>query len=364
MDHRPWYLVLGFILAACAAELTLMAFPVSTGYHLGGVDEAHPISLGEPYFRYTYSRDWNFHLHNSGTLNNFGLRASYDYHPDPGAVVVIGNSFVQADALDPRDTLQERMAAQLHRSVYGLGVDGFSLADYLAAARWAAATFDSHTLVVLLTTGDLDHSCSLRSGQHYLRLAAGDISQELIRRETPSRFKQWLNNSRLFRYIFDNLKVTANWSKGWERGGPEGPPGGASNARVSLGCAAAPFEAAATEFLLRSFRELETERRVHVIFLLAPGYRREQSLEPGAVRDVDRFAASAAHDGFGVVSLQPAFAAALGNGTRLDFLPIDGHWNAAAHAIAARVCAEALAPMLQSRADSMTRISSPAFRSE
>jgi hypothetical protein len=344
MDRRPWYLVVGFVLAACAAELVLIAFPVSTGYHLGGVDEAHPISLGEPYFRYTYSRDWNFHLHNSGTLNNVGLRASYDFHPDPGAVVVIGNSFVQADALDPRDTLQERMAAQLHRPVYGLGVDGFSLADYLEAARWAAATFDSRTLVVLLTTGDLDHSCSQRSGQHFLRLVDGEISVELVRRETPSRAKRWLNRSRLFRYMFDNLKVSANWSKGWERDGPEGPPGGAPRAGVIGSCADAPFESAATRFLLSSFRELESRRQARVIFLVAPGYRREQSLAPGEVRDVDRFAASAAQAGFEIVALEPAFAEALDAGTRLDFLPIDGHWNAAAHAIAARACSAALAP--------------------
>ena len=96
MNRRLGFLILGFLLAACGAELVLDAFPVSTGYRLGAVNESHPIPLGEPHFRYTYSRDWNFHLHNSGTLNNYGLRASYDYRPDPRAVVVVGNSFVQA----------------------------------------------------------------------------------------------------------------------------------------------------------------------------------------------------------------------------------------------------------------------------
>jgi hypothetical protein len=117
-----------------------------------------------------------------------------------------------------------------------------------------------------------------------------------------------------------------------------------------VGCADARFEAAATQFLLSSFRELETQRRACVIFLLAPGYGREQSLQPGEIRDVDRFADSAAHQDFEIVRLQPAFAEALDAGTRLDFLPIDGHWNSSAHAIAAQVAADALASGPISRA--------------
>jgi hypothetical protein len=348
MDHRPWYLLLGFLIAVGGAELLLRGFPVSTGYDLGPVDAAHPIAHGEPGFRYTYSRDWNFRLQNSGSLNNYGFRASYDYHPDPRAVTLVGNSFVQADALEPRDTIQERMAARLHRPVFGLGVDGFSLADYLEASRWASATFDSRILLVLLTTGDLDHSCTQRSGQHYLRFDEGRISVSLIDRETPSRLKRWLNRSRLFRYLFDNLRVSANWAKGWKRDRDDSDaPRGRS---AIAGCADARFEAAATQFLLSSFRELETQRQARVIFLLAPGYRREQSLEPGEIRDVDRFADSAAQEHFEIVRLQPAFAEALDAGTRLDFLPIDGHWNSSAHAIAARVAADALACAPISRA--------------
>jgi hypothetical protein len=340
MHCRPCYLVLGFLLAACGAELALLAFPVSTGYHLGAVDEAHPIVHGEPHSRYIYSRDWNFHLENSGTLNNYGFRASYDYRPDASSVTLVGNSFVQADALDPRDTIQERLAARLNRPVFGLGVDGFSLGDYLEASRWAASTFDSHLLLVLLTTGDLNHSCTLRSGQHYLRFADGLVTVTLVDRATPAPLKRWLNRSSLFRYLFDNLRVTANWAKGWrrDRDGDDVPQADSATA----GCADARFEAAATQFLLGAFREIETQHQARVIFLLAPGYRREQSFEPGQIRDVDRFAESAAREGFEVVSLQPAFGKALEAGTRLDFLPIDGHWNATAHALAARATADAL----------------------
>jgi hypothetical protein len=358
MKHRVLPLLSGFALAALIAELLLHALPVSTGYNFGVVDADHPMVHGLPHFRYTYSKDWSFHLDNTGALNNYGFRAAYDYSPNPRALVIIGNSFIQADALDPRATIAARLGALLDRPAYAVGVDGFSLADYLEAARWANTEFDARTVLILLTTGDLSHSCVPQSGAHYLRRANGTVSLALIDRPAPSSLKRWLNESKLFRYIYDNLRAAGNWSKGWRRD-DDGPANEGANAAANgvanpralalLGCTDEPFEAAATQFLLQSFHDFEIARRARVIFLLAPGYRREQLVEAGGTRDVDRFAQRAALEGFEVVRLDAAFAAALGSGTRLDFLPIDGHWNGAAHAIAARVAAEAISPVLEAR---------------
>jgi hypothetical protein len=332
--------LLGFLLVVLLAELILRALPVSTGYNLGAVDAHQPILRGQPYSAYTYSRAWNFQLENSGVLNNFGFRSSYDYVPDPRAVVVIGNSFIQADAILPRDTMTERLRDMLGVPIYSVGVDGFSLADYLVAANWSNATFDAHTLLVLLTTGDLKHSCLPRLGEHYLRFADGAISLALVERRSPSRLKQLLNDSRLFRYVFDNLRVSANWAKGWRRNPDAGPS--PDIAAGGTGRSDEEFEHAATQFLLKSFHELELTRQARVIFMLAPGYRSEQGVVAGGIRDVDSFADRAAHDGFTVVHLDAAFSAALRSGTRLDFLPIDGHWNVAANALAAQVAADAI----------------------
>ncbi len=337
--------LLGFLLVVLLAELVLRALPVSTGYNLGAVDAVQPILRGQPFSAYTYSRAWNFQLVNSGVLNNFGFRSSYDFAPDPRAVVVIGNSYIQADAIDPRDTLTERLGATLHVPAYAVGVDGFSLADYLVAARWASASFDTHTLLVLLTAGDLKNSCVSRLGQHYLRSSDGVISLALIERQSPSGFKRSLNDSRLFRYIFDNLRVSANWAKGWRRNPDEARS--PDVAAGGTGCSDAEFQGAATVFLLKSFRELELTRHARVIFLLAPAYRRERGAVAGEIRDVDRFADRAAYDGFSVVHMDAAFSAALRSGTRLDFLPVDGHWTVAAHALAAQAAAAAIAPELR-----------------
>ena len=359
MRNALLLLAAGLLLSMLGAELALRAMPVSTGYDFGPVNAREPILRGSPRFRYTSSRGWNFRLENSGTLNNYGFRSSYDYLPDPRALVVIGNSFVQADALEPRETLAEQLGGLLRVPTYGVGADGFSLADYLAAARWSKAEFSPQAVLILLTTGDLDHSCTRRLGEHYLKFSQGAISLELVERATPSLGKRLLNSSSLFRYVFDNLRAATNWAKGWRRNDDSAraatatataraTPTAATTAAPEIaaegiGCADLAFRDAAARYVLDSLGELRASGGVRAIFLLAPGYRREQGFSAGATRDVDWFAGRAASEGYEVVRLEPAFAAALQGGARLDFMPIDGHWNAAANRLAAGVAARALA---------------------
>lgn len=163
---------------------------------------------------------------------------------------MIGNSYIQADAIDPRDTLTERLGANLHMPAYAVDVDGFSLADYLVAAHWASPRLDAHTLLVLLTAADLKHSCVPRLGQHCLRSSDGVISLALVERQSPSGLKGLLNDSSLFRYIFDNLRVSASWAKGWRRNPDEAPSPDAS-AGGGTGCSDEEFERATTSFLLK-----------------------------------------------------------------------------------------------------------------
>jgi hypothetical protein len=347
-------LLLGFAVAAVAAELALQALPVSTGYGFMGVDDANPILRGTPYVHYVYSRNWNFRLENAGRLNNYGFRASHDFEPDPRALLVIGNSFIAADAIVPPENMTEQTGGLLGRPAYAIGVDGFSLADYVVAARWGAHTFWPRSadvprfVLVLLTTGDLNRACDSRLGEHYLRVRDDHMSIALVPRATPSALKRWVNESMLFRYMFDNLRASANWGR------PARPGSGPREAGARTpagGCASAELASAATAFLLGAFREFENESGARVVFVLAPGYRPEQGYAAGALRDVDAFAGHAEQEGFQVVRLESAFLAALRAGERLDFMPIDGHWNIAANAIAARVIAASL-PAASLTADS------------
>jgi hypothetical protein len=335
----------GFLLATAAAELILHWLPVATGYDLGPVNDGNPIPRGSPHYHYTSSKDWSFHLVNSGSLNNYGFRSSRDYVRDPSALVVIGNSYVQADAIPPSAAMTERLGRLLHRPAYAVGVDGFALVDYLVAANWAVSEFGTQTLVILLTNGDVNHSCVARVGQHYLLRSGAGFTIALLPRPQPSAAKRMLNDSRLFRYLFANLQLAGNWGKGWRReDDPAAAPKGSGPTppKPGLGCTDAAYAEAATQFLLQSFHGIETARNARIVFALAPGYRREQNVEAGGVRDVDLFARRAESDGFTVIRLDAAFAAALSAGLRVDYLPIDGHWNQVANELAAQVLAQGL----------------------
>jgi hypothetical protein len=322
-------------------EAVLHALPYSTGYGATQVDRDHPIGHGTPYFDYTYSRDWSFHLANSGRLNNEGFRASQDYGPDSGGLLVVGNSFVQADAMPPASAMTERIGALLHRKAFAVARDGFSLADYLVAARWAIGRFDVHTVLILLTTEDLSHSCVPTSGQYYLSMQGERVSLEQVARPPPSRLKALLNRSSLFRYLFDNLHAPANWVKGWRRTDPGPGPEPAAARAAARGCATSEFETAATRFLLDSFRELGSGTATRVVFVLAPDYYQRHTVL-GAYRDVDAFADRAAREGFEVTRLGVAFEAAERAGVKLSLLPIDRHWSAAANEVAAQAVAALL----------------------
>jgi hypothetical protein len=360
MLQRIISLVAGFLLAAVLMEALLHAFPYSTGYGIQGVNAAQPIPVGLPHDPYTYSRDWSFHFANSGSLNNIGLRSASHYVPNPEALVVIGNSFVQADAVPVNLRMTERLGALLNRPAYAIGVDGFGLPDYLAASSWAVSQFHSRTVLILLTTEDLVRSCRQISGQHGLRYEGdGTLAMTLYERPPPDSLKRALNESSLFRYLFDNLHVPANWAKGWRREdhGPSTPvsaskaapatePRPATNGDTQeppgpkqADCNSKEFQAIATRYLLDGFRQLQQTNNMQIVFILSADYFQRRTVR-GAFRDVDAFANEAAKEGFAVVSLVEPFATAGRDGQPLDLMPIDRHWNAAANEVAARAIAD------------------------
>jgi hypothetical protein len=348
-------LLAGILFAAAVAEAVLHGLPYSTGYGALAINAEHPIAFGTAHKPYTYSRDWSFHFANSGVLNTAGFRATYDYVPDPTALAVIGNSFVQADALTPDLRMTERLGSILDRKAYTLGFDGFSLADYLAAAEWAVAEFRTRTLLVLLTTEDLARSCQPHPGQHYLRFVDGAATMALIERPNPSLVKRTLNSSSLFRYVFDNLHAPANWIKGWQRDNHQTPatpaapkvttrevseelptPSGTGNGAA---CGGPQSMENAALYLLNGFRQLERSTGARVMFILAPDFHQRHAVF-GIYRDVDGFADRAATLGFEVVRLNESFSAAERRGLTLDLMPIDRHWNAVANDVAARTVAD------------------------
>jgi hypothetical protein len=334
----------GGLAALLALDLLLRLLPVSTGFGFQAVDAANPVLRGMPGAAYVYSRGWNMRLARAGRLNSDGFIASYDFLRDRPSVAVIGNSFVQAAALDPADTFQENLhrAASSGRQVVAIGQAGAHAADYVAAAAWARANYRVESLVVVLTVGDVRDSEQPKSGGYHFRVErSGEVEGPLrTDRVQAGGLAALANRSRLLRYLYDNLAVHVHLP------GPATIFRGHRPSPADAGADAVPqpdsrrVELLATTLLERlpAASGLDPDQIVIVIDADRPAIRSGQPAEP---RDIDALAKLARTSGFRVVDLDSSFRAA---GPPLDFLPLDGHWNARAHAIAAREVLAQLPP--------------------
>jgi hypothetical protein len=95
--------------------------------------------------------------------------------------------------------------------VYGLGVSGMSMADYLALVRQASAEFAPRAAVILLVDGDISGSLFDQPGYYFFRRAADGFKLTFH----PAKVHLWLRLIRqsvgdiyLFRYATQNLRFT------------------------------------------------------------------------------------------------------------------------------------------------------------
>jgi hypothetical protein len=281
----------------------------------------------------------------SGVLNNAGAIADTDYTPDRPNVVVIGNSFVQASALPASLNLHSVLNRQISAShaAYGFAQPGGKSADYVEIARWSAASFRPQAFAILLVEGDLDYAEIPRAGSSHFRLTPDGIRLERVdRTETPA----WLHalmEIRLTRYMFDNLSVLSHLPRQFWRGSVRPPP-------TPVRPPVPPPDPRADGFAQAFLDSLASVAGVppRAIVLLVDGDRTaiHRGSPSSRGRDIDRIAQIAERQGFTVRRLDDAMRAEFAaTGKRLDFSPADSHWNARAHALAARELQAALAQL-------------------
>lgn len=188
-------------------ELLLRALPVSTasmtGYYLNADVLSYP-----PGHRWTVSTGWDLRDPQRLQANAQGFVADRDFVPDPRAVALIGDSYVESSMLREAD----RPAAQLSRGlagrpVYAMGTPGTALLDYAQRVRWAVQVQGVRQVVLLLERGDINQSlCG--SGNVVSRcLDPQRLVPRTERQAPPSTLKRWLRHSALAQYLAGHLRV-------------------------------------------------------------------------------------------------------------------------------------------------------------
>lgn len=336
------------VVTLLVVEIALQLLPVNTGLGTQPVTADDPVYRFAPHRAFTYSKDWDLALRNDGRTNNAGFvnDQDYDARGQGPLLAVVGDSYVEALMVPFAQTITGRLARALAGGrVYSFAASGAPLSQYLVWIDHARRIYRPDALVVVVVGNDFDESLRAYKGApgfHYYD-RAGDGTLTLTRVDyAPGLMRRLIAASALGRYLYMNVQITYRW------------PLLLSRIAVLFGAKPATYVAntdASTEArrvalskeAIQAFlRDLPAKsglppERIHFV---VDGIRYAQDM-PAATGSYfllmrNTFIAEAKAKGHVVTDMQPLFQSRHAvDGARFDHLPIDEHWNAAGHALAA-----------------------------
>lgn len=344
-----WRTSLGALAVLALLELVLRVLPVSTatqtGYYLDSAILSYPAG-----HRFTSSAGWDLQHAQRMQANNAGFLAHRDFTPNPQAVALVGDSHIEAAALDTAQRPDAMLETALggKRPVYGLGSPGTSLLDYAERVRFTAAQWQVQDFVLLIGPGDIRQSlCG--SGQiaaPCLDKTTGAARSEL--QPAPGTLKRILRHSALAQYLFSQLKISLDAAPGALRKLPGQVIPGQLRAETLRAAPSAAVRnddaalAAGTDAVARAFFE---RVRPHVKGRMLLVLDRPFLPKLGRADfegDTDRFIAIARAHGAEVLDMAPTYAAhAQRSPLLLAVSSQDQHHNALGVALLTRAMAGA-----------------------
>lgn len=347
-------LLAGMVAAVLALELLLQCLPVWTSLRFAASDAQTPLSRYLPRQPYVFSRGWAFDNARHGVTNAQGYANSADFRAGAN-VLVIGDSFIESLMLDYPATLQGRLDAALHGGVYAAASSGDGLADGLENLTHYLPQLRPRMVVLFVEASDVADLLAPASRGH----SAFDVSPAGVRlRHVPyaeGAAKRWIARSALLRYLYYNLRLPE-----WLDGKMElfklnlFKPARAAAAPGTDTGRSADRNAALDWYLAQVRRQADASGAAMVFLLDGDRNRLYTPAQPRPRWAADRawFMQAARRRGLAVIDMEPVFARHWQESReRLDFLPQDGHWNGAAHALAARQVLDLLTLLARRQAD-------------
>jgi hypothetical protein len=332
----------GMAVLVLLAEVSLRVLPVVQGNYAADARPDWPIRTLVPNAAFTYSNGWDLENIHHGRINNFGYMAPFDYTPGSSGIVVIGDSYVEAMMNDYRDTLQGALPRYLRapQAVMPFGTSGADMPHYLGASYVIREHFRPEWAVYVVSDGDFEGGFAADHG--YYRWAPGRFPPiELVPEITRSSLAKTLRTVALVRYLRGNLTLRVSDVIGMNRAQPE-PETEASACKPAVLSARDEELAAAFVDALPRALQLGPER---IILILDADRRgiyagRAEDAEPCPTHATlirKRLATLAMDRHIHVIDSRPVFERHYRTTHRkLDFLPRDLHWNAAAHDLMAQ----------------------------
>jgi hypothetical protein len=330
---------LGCLSTILCLEIIFQLLPVTTGFGYYDRIQSEPILRAAlPVVK--HSLDWKFHQSQTRNVNNYGFTDDRNYIPKAKPIALIGDSYVQSLMLPYSDTLQGQLGTLLHdrdRAVYSFGTAGYSLAGYIGSAEYASKTFEPELFVFLLTEGDITDSLSTKIAGTYLLDSPGlDLKFEPSK---PNRINQLMLKSALMRYLKLHLQFDPV-------AGLKKPP----NPQPNNSLTEPEYVSQLSNRLLDYLEQKSTARPTNTIFIIDCDrekiYHHQPQSPTSPTNQLTVFARIAQERGYSTIDTLPLFTSQYQQShRRIDFTPIDLHWNRDAH----QLVAEAIYPVIEAK---------------
>ncbi|PJC96736.1 hypothetical protein GQ37_020785 [Janthinobacterium sp. BJB1] len=330
---RPLFSIgLGMLATVLILEAVLQCLPVSSGLRLENSDPQIPFRRYLAHQPYVYSYGWAFNNARSGVINAQGWSNSRDFK-DGAAVLVLGDSFVESLMLDYPDTMQGQLERALGGGVYAAGNSGNGLADTLVMARYYLPRVHPRSVVLFVDGSNLATLLEPAKRGHN-QIEPGPDGFHIVHAPyIEPRIKRVVSYSALVRYCYYNLKLP-DWLSSTLRG--KNP---ASAAPLPVRDTAA--QALVLDYYLTQLRAIEGSSKVQFLFLVdgERGLLYDAHKGKPSWQGDDRafFLDRLKQHGYAAIDMQPVFARHWeAQRERMDFAPMDAHWNKVSHALAAQ----------------------------
>jgi hypothetical protein len=340
-------LVAGALVVLLLFEALFRVLPTTSGLNPTKNTSAVPLHAYEESRPYQYSFGWAMLNAHNGKTNNYGHIAPHDYHTASRPMIVIGDSYVESLMNAYADTIQGQLGERLgsDHPVYGLGVSALSASDYVMLARQARDEFKPRAAVFLITDGDMVESFASHPGGYSLVRDGSNLITK-FRPLSPSPAMEWIRahigRIALYDYVRMNLKFSPTDIFSALKFGVAAPaaaraaPAYSSNGREAL------------DWFLSELPSSSGVRPECTVLLVDSD--RYAIYDPSAAstpKDApetrNRLIERGTELGFHVVDLAPLFAAEYERTRlKLDYWPVDRHWNRHGHKVAADAVMTAL----------------------
>ena len=211
--YFKYFLVLltGAVTFFILMETILRMLPVNTGLQMHATNSDYPFMHAYPNQKYTYSYGWAFSNTQHGETNNLGLPNSGNWNTNKPAVLVVGDSYIESLMNEYADTLQGKLGqAFTNTQVLSMAHSGANAADYLQMMAFAKKQLTLHALVFRIDSKDFLESIPGNAGSKEPGHSWFDGFDEKIRINlqpyVPSKLKELLRYSVLVCYLQKNLK--------------------------------------------------------------------------------------------------------------------------------------------------------------